>query len=536
MFEDTTSKEKNRKQQINAVIFVIAVAFIGFLGSLTLFKSNKSITTSATNNSALAGYSVISPSYDGDFADPSILKVGNTYYGYATQSGFTLVPGLISTNGANWQTNTANIMPSVPSWANATLNWAPSVSFNSNLNKYVMFYTVHNLNPSTQCIGEAMSSSPSGPFIDTNSGPFICQTTLGGSIDPSVFTDANGASYIYWKNDGNSINKPSSLWVQPLDANYKLTGTATSILASTQIWQNGIIEGPNMTVINGKYYLFYGGSRYYDSTYAIGYATCTSAIGPCTDSSITRFLGSMGDMYGPGSPEIFKDSQGNSIMAFAAWHGAMTGSTAFRALYEVILTSNAKGVLNFKTKFVEPGLSISTHVMSPGQLNSFYKTKFKTVGGTGPVTYTVESGSLPKGLSIDNAKASLTGVPISSNSVTAPIVSGIASCASINNSTLVSGNCVCNPGYTMNSMFGCINLNSVTAPIVSGIASCASINNSTLVSGNCVCNPGYTMNSMFGCIKSTLVTSSSYQFTIKATDSSVPAQTATQSYSMIVTN
>ena len=326
--------------------------------------------------------------------------------------------------------------------------------------------------------------------MDNNLAPFICQPTLGGSIDPSVFTDANGTSYIYWKNDGNNINAPDNLWVQQLDSSYNLMGSAKSILSSTQAWQNGIIEGPNMAIINSKYYLFYGGSRYYDSSYAIGYATCSSAIGPCTDSSSNPFISSLGDMYGPGSPELFQDSQGNNIMAFAAWHGAIAGTNAFRALYEVILTSNAKGVLKFKTKFVEPGLSISTHVMSPGQLNSFYNTKLKAVGGTGSINYTVESGSLPNGLSIDNAKSSISGTPISA----APAINS------------------------------------------NGILSCSGVSNSTLVKSNCVCNPGYIMNSIFGCIPSSSVPTSTYKFTIKATDSKAPALTATQSYSMIVTN
>ena len=475
---------------LKITVFVALIILVAFIGSLSILNNNDSRRNILTKSSAAAGYLTISPTYDADFPDPSILKVGNTYYGYSTQSGYSLVPGLISTNGVNWQTNPANIMPNVPSWANNTNNWAPSVKFNSSLNKYVMLYTLHNKNPSTQCIGKAISDSPNGPFMDNNLAPFICQPTLGGSIDPSVFTDANGTSYIYWKNDGNNINAPDNLWVQQLDSSYNLMGSAKSILSSTQAWQNGIIEGPNMAIINSKYYLFYGGSRYYDSSYAIGYATCSSAIGPCTDSSSNPFISSLGDMYGPGSPELFQDSQGNNIMAFAAWHGAIAGTNAFRALYEVILTSNAKGVLKFKTKFVEPGLSISTHVMSPGQLNSFYKTKLKAVGGTGSINYTVESGSLPNGLSIDNAKSSISGTPISA----APAINS------------------------------------------NGILSCSGVSNSTLVTGNCVCNPGYIMNSIFGCIPSSTVPTSTYKFTIKATDSKAPALTATQSYLMIVTN
>src|ERR1700686_1478860 len=50
--------------------------------------------------------------------------------------------------------------------------------------------------------GRAASRPPIGPFIDTSAAPFACQTTLGGSIDPSPFVNADGTPYLVWKSTG----------------------------------------------------------------------------------------------------------------------------------------------------------------------------------------------------------------------------------------------------------------------------------------------------------------------------------------------
>ena len=34
--------------------------------------------------------------------------------------------------------------------------------------------------------------------------PLVCQTALGGSIDPDPFRDSDGILYLYFKNDGNN--------------------------------------------------------------------------------------------------------------------------------------------------------------------------------------------------------------------------------------------------------------------------------------------------------------------------------------------
>ena len=68
----------------------------------------------------------------------------------------------------------------------------------------MLYYTAQLVNGGPQCISAAVASQPQGPFIDTSAGPFACQPTLGGSIDPSPFVNADGTPYLVWKSTGEA--------------------------------------------------------------------------------------------------------------------------------------------------------------------------------------------------------------------------------------------------------------------------------------------------------------------------------------------
>jgi len=284
--------------------------------------------------------------YPHDFADPDVLQYDGTYYAYATQN-FAAADQTVniqlasSSDGVVWTSSGIDALPSLPSWAasNSTYpnknTWAPSVAYDSGDHQFVMFFTATDTSDDAtqgdQCIGMALSSDPTGPFVDASSTPFLCQGSLGGSIDPDVFTDANGNSFLIWKNDGNKLTSngsataPDSIWSVALDSELtSVTGDPTSILTSNQSWQQtsveGVIEGPDMVEVGGVYYLFYSGNDEGTASYSIGYAVCPG--GPsesCTDSASNPILTSAIGMSGPGGPSVFVGPSGQLQMAFSAW-------------------------------------------------------------------------------------------------------------------------------------------------------------------------------------------------------------------------
>ncbi len=311
------------------------------------------------------------PVHPGDFPDPSVMfdRSTHTYYAFATQS-FAAPSQTIniqvstSTDGVDWsQLSGVDALPTVGSWAKPGETWAPSVADDGA--GFVMYYVAtENSAPGDQCIGVATSSTPEGPYRDTNSYPIICQDdsygsptvggNYGGSIDPDIFTDSTGVSWLLWKSDGNHLSPPVStiIWSVPLAVDLlPSSDNATELLQDDAPWQSGVVEGPDMAetqtqvgnTTQDNYYLFYAGSDEGASTYGIGWAGCPSGpSGACNDMSTSSpLLGTEPGMSGPGGPDVFTlpppsgQSTGQPVMAFAAWQGNTIGylSCGIRPMY-----------------------------------------------------------------------------------------------------------------------------------------------------------------------------------------------------------
>ena len=267
--------------------------------------------------------------YGGDFPDPFVLVAGGTYYAYSTQVGSTNVPVMSSTSLTSW-TAIKDALPTLPGWAASGRTWAPTVGVHSGT--YVLYSTVEQASTGRQCITRATASSPTGPFTDSSTGPLVCQLTLGGSIDAYAFTDAGGTPYLLWKSDNNALGKPTTLWGQQLSADGLSFASGSSAVAlvnesTTSPWQPPAIEGPAMVASGGTYYLFYGGGAWASSKSAIGYATCSSPLGPCRDQTVlspwyaTAKNGS--PPVGPQGPTVFTDLSGQLRLGLSGWNGTV---------------------------------------------------------------------------------------------------------------------------------------------------------------------------------------------------------------------
>jgi hypothetical protein len=278
------------------------------------------------------------PAINHDFPDPAVLYSHGTYFAYSTQVGIDNVPFTTSIDGVHWSSVSGDAMPTLPSWASFGSTWAPTVATDEG-GQYVMFYTAKDTASGKQCIGEAKSTSPAGPFLDANAAPVICDPDEGGDIDPDIFTDAGtGLNYLIWKVNGNVIGNSTSLWSAALNPDFRITGSPIELLTDDQPWQAGDIEGPNMIEQDGTYTLFYGANAYFSPRYAIGYATCKSPVGPCIDSRNNPILVGSGGMSGPGGPSLFHGPSGWE-MAFSAWAGTVGyGSGGYRAMYTATVT------------------------------------------------------------------------------------------------------------------------------------------------------------------------------------------------------
>jgi hypothetical protein len=100
----------------------------------------------------------------GDFPDPSVTKIGNTYWATATSSEWApLFPLLRSDDLVHWET-VGHVFPKgMPKWADANF-WAPEIAYENG--KVYIYYTAHKKGGNL-CVGVASADRPEGPTPTT---------------------------------------------------------------------------------------------------------------------------------------------------------------------------------------------------------------------------------------------------------------------------------------------------------------------------------------------------------------------------------
>lgn len=278
----------------------------------------------APSGSKPAGRTFTNPVHADNFPDPGVLRAGDTYYAYSTNTSAANVPTLTSTDLVNW-TDAPDAMPAVGDWAVGGNTWAPEVI--AARGRYLLFYTARSIATGKQCIGRAVATAPGGPFTDPDRAPFVCEAAEGGSIDASPFRDSDGKLYLYWKNDGNCCGKPVRLYGRALSADgMRLVGARKTLLTNTKPWQGNLVEAPEMVSRGAEHVLFYSANGYDTDRYAMGYARCRTALGPCTDAA-EPVLRSSAAAAGPGHGFVVTAPDGNTWLLYHAWPPEAIGST-----------------------------------------------------------------------------------------------------------------------------------------------------------------------------------------------------------------
>ncbi|MFN2561565.1 MAG: glycoside hydrolase family 43 protein [Jatrophihabitans sp.] len=305
---------------ISAAAAVLTVAACGG-SSRGADKSSNGSTAPAT--AAAGGY--VNPVYDQDFPDPAVLRVGTTYHAYGTQGAGKNIQTLSSPDLVHWRPG-GDALPQLGSWADAGNTWAPEVITLGST--YVMYYVARSADRGVQCIGRATASAPGGPFTDTATRPLVCQASLGGSIDADPIRAKDGSLYLYWKNDGNCCGKPVHLWGQRLSADgAALVGRPVALMTNAKAWQGNLVEAPEMVAHGRGYVLFYSANNYASADYGIGYATCRTPLGPCTDRSNASIIASDDVAAGPGHCYVVVTTSGATWLLYHAWPAGAIGST-----------------------------------------------------------------------------------------------------------------------------------------------------------------------------------------------------------------
>ncbi|GGF00963.1 glycoside hydrolase family 43 protein [Mycetocola zhadangensis] len=306
----------------NAGRHLLAAVAVVLTGTLVLSGCSTGDTSDGETSEAASPAAFVIAQH---FPDPDVLKIGDTYYAYATNSLTANVQFATSDDLETWEIADEDAFPELPAWAEEGRTWAPDVAELAD-GRFALYFTAQDAASSKQCIGAATADAPIGPFVATSDTPLICPLDEGGAIDAASFTDADGSRYLVWKNDGNCCALDTWLQLSPLGPDgVSLAGEPVRLLSQTEEWEGSLIEAPVIVTHDDSYVLFYSANDYGGYSYATGYATAPALTGPYTKADGPLLTSALTDeaYIGPGGQDIISGPDGSDRIVFHSWDPAI---------------------------------------------------------------------------------------------------------------------------------------------------------------------------------------------------------------------
>ncbi|MDR1171491.1 MAG: glycoside hydrolase family 43 protein [Bacteroidales bacterium] len=253
-------------------------------------------------------------------ADPFILEENGTYYLYGTSARDGIVvwrsADLVHWDGPCGATSGLALHKD-DSWGERMF-WAPEV-YRIN-DKYVMTYSVE------EHIAVAESSSPLGPFIQTEKKPLLAEK----GIDSHIFIDDDGTPHLYWvRFQGGNI-----IYTARMSRDLKTVDMSTArhcITPEPGTWEHtdaepraNVAEGPFVMKRGGKYYLSYSCNHYQSPDYAVGWAVADKPEGPWIRNKDNPILLRHNGYVGTGHHAFLQTSSGKIYIIYHAHYSAQT--------------------------------------------------------------------------------------------------------------------------------------------------------------------------------------------------------------------
>lgn len=256
------------------------------------------------------GY-ISNPIYNGYLADPSIVKLDDTYYIYATYDpwGGDELAVIVSKDFINWEIKHLN-WPTKQACTSATSGdsrvWAPSVIKALN-GKYYMYVSVGSE------VWVGVSEDPLGPWQNAKGDqtPLINRDIFPEfhMIDAECFIDDDGQAYLYW---GSGLN-----WINGHCFAVKLNNDMVTFDGEIKdITPPNYFEAPFMLKHNNIYYLMYSEGKCTDYSYKVRYSTGKTPFGPWEEGATSPILSTSDDSttYGPGHHTVFNEQGQDYIL------------------------------------------------------------------------------------------------------------------------------------------------------------------------------------------------------------------------------
>lgn len=304
----------------------------------------------------------------GDYPDPSVIRVGDTYWATATTSAWAPAFSLMSSPDlVNWKI-VGSVFENKPEWTNGNY-WAPEITKMDS--GFAVYYAAKGKTHGRMCLGVATSKKVEGPYTDH--GPMICQAA--GSIDAMMVEDENGKKFLFWKEDGNSKKLPTPIWVQELSADgLKLVGKPVEVMRNEAAWEAHLIEGPFVFKRGNFWYMFYAADSCCTKTcnYKVGVARSRELVGPWEKNPANPIIAGNETWKCPGHGSVVADLKGQHVFLYHAYHADDSIFVGRQAIADLVTWSEdgwpsineGKGPSNHKDGFSSVQLKNQEHLFS----------------------------------------------------------------------------------------------------------------------------------------------------------------------------
>lgn len=254
----------------NTVLFLL-------LGLLLVF--NVGCTDQNQSQKNEQPQALINPVLPGDRPDPTVVKIGDTYWASATSNEWSpLFPIFKSEDLLNWELVTYVFPEGAPDWAVNNF-WAPELAYDEKQNKVYAYYTARDKQSKRLSVAVASADNPEGPYHDH--GPLVAQEL--GSIDAYEVRDKDGTLYLLWKEDGNSKGQPTPIWAQQINEDRReLLGKKHELFRNDADWEGNLVEGVSVFSRGEYFYATYSAGACCETTcnYKTGVARAKNLLGP----------------------------------------------------------------------------------------------------------------------------------------------------------------------------------------------------------------------------------------------------------------
>ncbi|UFH56997.1 glycoside hydrolase family 43 protein [Spirosoma sp. KNUC1025] len=245
-----------------------------FIIFLALLTSLQCVAQSVGSPKPITTYH--NPVIAGDFADPSVIRVGDSYYAAGTSSEWgPAYPIYTSKDLVNWG-YIGPVFNELPSWTMGSY-WAPELFYQNGT--FYVYYTARRKSDKHSYIGVASTRDLRKGFTDH--GLLLEWTTE--AIDAFVIEDG-GKLFITWKAYGLDKGKNIEiLGAQLAPDGLKVIGKPFTLLTADRSgWESGGAEGQAIFKHGRYFYMTYSGNTCCGTgcNYQVGLARAEKLLGP----------------------------------------------------------------------------------------------------------------------------------------------------------------------------------------------------------------------------------------------------------------